>query len=47
MNIPLLIFTGAIYWWVAFDYARQNRPGMAFAFVCYGLANCGFAFDAR
>jgi hypothetical protein len=47
MGAPLLVFVGAIYVAVAADYARQSRYGMAVAFVAYGLANLGFAWDAR
>jgi hypothetical protein len=45
MGAGLLLFVGCIYVAVAADYARQSRYGMAF--VAYGLANVGFAWDAR
>ena len=47
MGAGLLLFVAAIYVGVAADYARQSRYGMAVAFVAYGLANLGFAWDAR
>jgi hypothetical protein len=47
MGAGLLLFVACIYLAVAADYARQSRYGMAVAFVAYGLANLGFAWDAR
>ena len=46
MTSGLLLVTSGIYWWVAYGYIRERRWGMAVAFVCYALANVGFAWDA-
>lgn len=46
MGIPLLTGVGLVYCYVAFDYWRMGRPGMALAFVAYALANVGFILDA-
>lgn len=47
MSAALLLVVGAIYLLVAVGYWRAGRPGMALAFVAYGLANLGFAWDAK
>jgi hypothetical protein len=47
VSAGLLLFVGAIYLWVAADYALHERYGMALAFLFYALANAGFAVDAR
>ena len=46
MGAGLLLFVGAIYLAVAVDYALKERMGMCLAFVCYALANLGFAVDS-
>jgi uncharacterized membrane protein (UPF0136 family) len=46
MTTNLLLLTSGIYAWVAYGFARERRWGMAIAFVCYALANVGFALDA-
>ena len=47
MGTGLLLFVGAIYGVVAWDYAVQSRYGMTLAFAAYALANIGFALDLR
>ncbi|MFD0669735.1 hypothetical protein ACT80S_18595 [Ramlibacter sp. MAHUQ-53] len=46
MSPQLLAVTAAIYAWVAYDYGKADRWGMGAAFVCYAIANLGFAWDA-
>ena len=47
MTSGLLLATSGIYAWVAYGYIRERRWGMALAFICYALANVGFAWDAK
>lgn len=47
MGPGLLLFVGSIYVYVAYDYYRLGRYGMALAFVAYALANVGFALESR
>jgi hypothetical protein len=47
MGAGLLLLVAVIYAAVAVDYARQDRYGMCLAFVCYSLANLGFALDVK
>ena len=47
MGAPLLLLVGCIYLGVAVDYARQERYGMALAFVAYSAATLGFVLDLR
>lgn len=47
MSAGLLMLTAWIYLGVAVGYAREDRYGMAVAFVCYALANLAFAYDSR
>lgn len=46
MSAPLLLLVGLVYLGVAVDYWLAGRPGLAWAFVAYALANLGFATDA-
>ena len=46
MGPGLLLFVASVYLLVAVDYALAGRYGMCGAFVCYALANVGFAVDA-
>jgi hypothetical protein len=46
MGPGLLLFVGVIYLIVAADYVGEDRYGMALAFLCYAVANLGFALDA-
>jgi hypothetical protein len=46
MASGLLLATSGIYAWVAYGFVRERRWGMAVAFLCYALANVGFAWDA-
>lgn len=46
MNTTLLLITSAIYIGVAVWFVYERRWGMTIAFVCYALANIGFALDA-
>lgn len=41
-----LLLCAFLYTWTAFDYARDDRWGMFIAFICYAVANVGFAWDA-
>lgn len=47
MSSSLLLVVGSIYLVVAAGYYRAGRWGMCLAFVCYSLANLGFAWDAK
>jgi hypothetical protein len=42
-----LVIAGALYAWVAFDFAAAGRWGMVLAFTAYAVANAGFIWDAR
>lgn len=46
MSASLLLFVGAIYVVVAFDFYRHGQLGMALAFVSYAGVNVGFAWAA-
>lgn len=46
MNLHLLVITSVLYAGVAYGFVRERRWGMALAFLCYALANIGFAWDA-
>lgn len=46
MSSGLLLATSGIYGWVAYQYIQDRRWGMALAFLCYAVANIGFAWDA-
>lgn len=43
----LLAGVALAYAWVAIEYCRQGRYGMALAFLAYALANIGFILDLR
>lgn len=47
MNAGLLLVVALIYLYVAVEYVRERRYGMALAFVAYALANLGFMLDLR
>jgi len=40
---PLLITTGC-YLLTSYGFWRDNQPGLAIAFLFYGLANTGFLY---
>lgn len=42
-----LIATVLLYFLTAFDLARDKQYGLAFAFLCYALANIGLLWAAR
>lgn len=42
-----LIAVSALYLSVAWRYNFHGNAGMAFAFVCYALANFGFMWAAK
>lgn len=46
MSAGLLLAVGAVYCIVALDYATHGRYGLSAAFICYALANVGFAVDS-
>ncbi len=47
MSQGLLTVVAIVYLWVAVEYVREGRYGMALAFVAYAAANIGFMWDIR
>jgi hypothetical protein len=45
MSAPLIALVTLIYLGVAWGYLGENRPGMAFTFVGYSIANIGLIWD--
>jgi len=43
----LLALIAFVYLYVAIDYVRDHRYGMALAFAAYALANLGFILDLK
>jgi len=46
MSKWLLAAVALAYVWTAIEFARDNKPGLALAFMCYALSNVGFIIAA-
>jgi hypothetical protein len=46
MSAPLIALVTLIYLGVAWGYYAEGRPGMAFTFIGYSVANIGLIWDS-
>lgn len=47
MSSGLIVFTGVIYAYVAFDQYTKGNTGLAIAYIGYAFSNMGLAYAAK